>query len=74
MKIIRAVERYIESAEIECEILSSLKDKDKDDDKGIVRLIEHFKFKENYCMVFENLGTSLYEILKMSNFRGFTMK
>jgi len=51
-----------------------LKEKDPENEKGIVKLIEHFAYKKNYCMVFENLGMSLYEVLKKFNYRGFTMK
>ena len=33
-----------------------------------------FHYKKNYCMIFETLGMSLYEILKKYKYRGFSMK
>lgn len=74
MKVIRAVKRYIESAEIECNILNDLNSKDLNDEKGIVQLKEHFRHGSNYCLVFENLGLSLYELLKKFKYTGFSMR
>jgi len=73
MKIIRAVKRYIESAEIECKILRFLREKDPNDEQGIVTLVESFPYYDNFVLIFEPLGLSLYEILKISNYRGFNL-
>lgn len=70
IKMIRAVERYVESAKTEVEILLDLKRKDPEGKFQIVQLIEAFEFKKNYCMIFEKLGLSLYELLKKNEYRG----
>ena len=33
-------------------------------------MIDDFDFKENYCMVFEKLGVSLYDVLVKNEFQG----
>lgn len=35
-----------------------------------VKLIEHFEWRENYCLVFEKLSLNLYECLKLFNNKG----
>ncbi|CAD8075908.1 unnamed protein product [Paramecium sonneborni] len=74
MKCIRAVERYIESAKIETKILWYIQEKDKSGQFNIVRLFTSFERYDNYFMVFERLGKSLYDIIKQNNFIGFPMK
>ncbi len=59
---------------LESKVLKYLREKDKEDKYGIVSLIEYFKYKNNYVMIFEPLGLSLYEILKISNYKGLSMK
>jgi serine/threonine protein kinase len=71
MKVIRAVDRYIDSAKTETEILTYLKKNDPEDKYHIVKLKSAFDFEKNYCMVFEKLGMSLYDFLKKNNYRGF---
>ena len=72
-KIIRAVSRYVKSAKIEAKILCDIKDKVK----RVVRVKNFFKFKkssrhpEQYCLIFEKLGKSLYQYLEDNEFRGF---
>jgi len=39
----------------------------------IVKIYEHFKFQNSYCIVFEKLGPSLYDYLKKRDFEGFTI-
>lgn len=70
--MIRAVPRYIKSAKIEVHILKDILS--KNDGTGrefIVDFKEAFDFKDNYCMVFELLGLSLYEFQKKNDYKGF---
>ena len=60
MKIIRAVKWYVESAEIEAKILFKINDKDIDNISNIYKLYKTFHYKDNYFMIFEQLGPSLY--------------
>ena len=54
-KIIRAVERYVESAKAEEYILKYLDARDHFQNKKIVKLYECFQRKQNYCMIFERV-------------------
>jgi len=81
MKVIRAVKRYVESAQIEANILFDIKKKDPNDEFKIVRLENAFlKYpdrptrEQNYFMIFEKLGKSLYDFLKMNQYQGFIYK
>lgn len=75
-KIIRAVPRYIKSAKIEAKILCDLKDVVQ----GIVRVKNFFRFKktsrhpDQYCILFEKLGKSLYQYLEENDYRGYHLK
>lgn len=81
MKVIRPVERYIESAEIEIEILEKIAKVSKELSEAghkvnskCVRLVDHFFFKdqshEYLAMIFEHLGPSLYEFISSNNYWG----
>lgn len=76
-KIIRAVSRYIRSAVTEAEIVEKIH---KLDTKGVsrcVKVVDHFSFTEkydkHYAIVFEPLGRSLYDIIKINNYRGMSL-
>ena len=81
IKVIRAVPRYLESAEFEARILNDLKKKGGCE-RGIVYLKEQFVNKSkqsckrsgltnNKCLVFEPLGKSLFDFIKDNNYKGF---
>ena len=74
LKMIRAVERYVDSAKTETEILEYILKKDPISKFHNVELVQTFNFGSNYCMVFERLGLSLYELMKKNNYRGFPIK
>lgn len=79
IKIIKSVQRYIEEAQIEVSILQGILTKNGKtiNHPNILRLIDHFPFSKNnknyYGIVFERLGLSLYEFLKMNNFKPFSI-
>ena len=66
--MIRAVERYVESAKEEVRILKELKKQDKNN--YIVKLYDNFSFGHNYCMIFEKLQHSFHDILKDEKYKG----
>lgn len=70
IKIIRSVERYVEAAKIEAEIIQKLNRSDPENKSHVVRLFEHFPLGNNYCLVFEKLGKSLYDVIKMNDYQG----
>jgi CDC-like kinase len=51
--VIRAVERYVESAKSEVQVLRYLAS--RDELGSIVRLRDAFALEENYCLVFERV-------------------
>jgi dual-specificity kinase len=70
--VIRGVERYNESANIEASILE-FTNKEGGKNKGIVYLHEKFVHKDpkdgdHVCLVFETLGKSLYDFIKDNNY------
>lgn len=77
IKVIRPIERYIDSAEIEAEILQHIKKIDVENISHCVNMLEQFKFKDannNYlALVFEKLGKSLFEFIKENNYRGINI-
>jgi serine/threonine protein kinase len=70
IKVIRAVPRYVEAAKIEAEIIERLNKADPEHKSKIVQLIEHFPLDENYCLVFEKLGKSLFDVIKDNQYKG----
>jgi dual-specificity kinase len=76
VKVIRAVKRYNVSAKVEVNILSDIMDKGGAK-YGIVHLKEYFmhteKEGEHMCLVFETLGKSLYDFIKMNGYRGYAL-
>jgi len=80
-KVIRAVKRYVESALTEVSILQDINKKDPNDEHKIVRLYDaFFKYpdqpskEQNYFMIFEKLGMSLYDVLKKNLYKGFSIE
>ena len=76
VKVIRAVKRYNESAKVEVDILSDIMDKGGAQ-FGIVHLKEYFihsdKEGEHMCLVFETLGKSLYDFVKLNSYKGYSI-
>jgi len=73
-KVIRPVQRYIESAVIEAQIIERVQSLDKEGVSRCIRIVEHFQFTEKqeayYAIIFEILGKSLYDFLQANSFRG----
>ena len=73
-QIIRSVHRYIESAKVEATILERVLKADVQGVSGCIIQLEHFEFvrhgKRHYAIVFEELGKSLFQIIKQNNYRG----
>lgn len=75
VKVVRDVEKYTRNAKREANIL---KDVRKADSKGkALCVVMHRTFMHDdrfFCLVFEELGDSLYDFLERNEFRGFWMK
>ncbi|CAD8045434.1 unnamed protein product [Paramecium primaurelia] len=69
MKIVRR--NHVESAQSEADVLFHLKRKGLS--RSFVELYECFHHRGYYCMVFERLGPSLYELMKFYKNHGIPM-
>jgi dual-specificity kinase len=79
VKVIRDVERYVENAKVEAKILERINNIRREfagkhpGGRGIVRLYDVFTHGRFFCMSFERLGKTLYEVIQMNNHVGFYM-
>jgi len=74
IKVIRKVNKYIESAEIEKEILDDIYFEQSRQRKSYcVKLYSTFKFDGHFFMVFEPLGLSLYDLIKKNDYIGLPL-
>ena len=74
MKVIKAEKRHITNAKIEVEILDKLHSYVHAGRSRIVRMVDSFEHGEHYCIVFEELGKSIYDTLLRNDFAGFPMR
>ena len=51
-------------ARTEIDVLNKILENDVNDDKNIVRLLDHFIYRNHQCLVFEILSFNLYELLR----------
>ncbi|KAK9837440.1 hypothetical protein WJX81_002465 [Elliptochloris bilobata] len=71
VKIIRSRKRFHQQGLIEVKLLDHLRKQDAEGRWHIVRMHEHFHFRNHLCIVFELLSVNLYELIKGNGFRGF---
>ena len=69
LKIIRNKKRFHKQALVEVRILAHLRQNDPHDRKNVVKMKEHFTFRNHLCICFEMLHINLYEFLKLNNFK-----
>ena len=75
IKIVRSIEKYVDSAKIEAKILNDVYDKQKQEKFApCVKMYQSFYLEKHFCLVFEPLGMSLYDFIKKNNYRGFSDK
>eukprot|EP01083_Nonionella_stella_P003983 11463_1 len=78
VKIVRSVERYLDAAEIEVDILNKLDRFDISKNSLIIRLYKSFRCEiasiEHYCLIFEKCGRSLYDYIKKNKYNGFQLE
>jgi dual specificity tyrosine-phosphorylation-regulated kinase 1 len=73
IKIIKNKPPFFKQAQIEIRLLELMNKLDPDDKAGIVRLINHFQFREHLCLVFEMLSFNLYDLLRNTQFEGISL-
>lgn len=64
VKIIKSRKPFLIQAKTEIDILNKVNSSDTEDDSNIVRLLDHFMYRNHQCLVFEILSFNLYELLK----------
>ena len=70
LKVLRNQKRLHKQGLIEAGILQSLKERDPDDKRNVVRIVDSFTFRKHLILVFELLSINLYDFLKRNNFGG----
>ncbi|XP_019181713.1 PREDICTED: serine/threonine-protein kinase SRPK-like [Ipomoea nil] len=74
LKIQKSAHHYTEAAMDEIAILKQIAEGDPEDEKCVVKLLDHFKHSgpngQHVCMVFEYLGDNLLTLIKYSDYRG----
>ena len=73
VKITRNKKRFTKQAAVEVKVLQTLKENDKEDKKGIIRLKTFFLFRKHVCMVFDELSMNLFELLQQNHFEGLPL-
>ncbi|MCO5573674.1 hypothetical protein L7F22_027446 [Adiantum nelumboides] len=68
IKVIRSAEKYREAAMIEIDVLHTLAEKDRSGSRGCVQMRRWFDYRNHICIVFERLGSSLYDFLRASGY------
>jgi dual-specificity kinase len=63
----------VDSAKTERNIVKTLNEADPLKRSRIVRFVESFYHYQYYCIVFEPLGPSLYDVVKRNNHTGFPL-
>ncbi|XP_073064672.1 uncharacterized protein [Primulina eburnea] len=74
LKVQKSAEHYTEAAMDEVRILKQIAEGDPEDNKCVVKLLDHFKHSgpngQHVCMVFEYLGDNLLTLIKYADYRG----
>jgi len=75
IKVIREIPKYIRNAKREAEILNDIVAADPKHRSGCVVMYDTFMHDNRiFCLAFEPLGPSLYDLLKRNRFRGFWLQ
>ncbi|KZT20255.1 hypothetical protein NEOLEDRAFT_881230 [Neolentinus lepideus HHB14362 ss-1] len=72
IKIIRNKKRFHHQALVEIKILDNLRKWDHDEKHHVIKMTEHFYFRNHLCIAMELLSINLYELIKANGFVGFT--
>ena len=74
VKVIRDIERYVDSAKIEASIISDVNKGGRRGTELCVKLIGTFYHGRHYCLTFEPLGLSLYDLIKGNGYAPLPME
>jgi dual specificity tyrosine-phosphorylation-regulated kinase 2/3/4 len=72
IKIIRNKKRFHHQALVEIKILDNLRKWDPDEQHYVIKMTDHFYFRNHLCIAMELLSINLYELIKANGFVGFS--
>lgn len=73
IKIIKNKLAFYNQAKIEIKLLQEMAQNDPAGQMHIVKLREHFEFRNHLCLVFELLSYNLYDLIRNTNFQGVSL-
>lgn len=76
VKMIKSKKKFQRQAKIEIKILEFIKAQEAmypKEKSNVVKIIEHFVFRDHICIVFELLGINLYEMIRNGDFKGIEL-
>ncbi|KAF9541985.1 hypothetical protein EC957_002487 [Mortierella hygrophila] len=73
IKIIRNKKRFHCQAVVEVKILDNLNKWDPEAKHNLIRMTDHFYFRNHLCIASELLSINLYEFIKSNSFQGFSL-
>lgn len=74
VKIIKNLPAYNNQGLMEISILEKLNASFSSEKHPLVQLLDHFVFNNHLCLVFEMLGASLFDLLKMNHYNGLDLE
>jgi dual specificity tyrosine-phosphorylation-regulated kinase 2/3/4 len=72
VKLIRNKKRFHHQALVEIKILQNLVDWDPEEKYNVIKMTDHFYFRNHLCISMELLSINLYELIKANSFAGFS--
>jgi dual-specificity kinase len=73
VKVVRQITKYVEAAKVEARILNDIREADHSSISNCVHYYHSFDHLGYFCMVFEALGISLYELVKKNDYQPFPL-
>ena len=73
IKIIKNKKPFLVQAQIEVRLLEMMNRTDHEDKYHVVKLKNHFMWRNHLCLVFELLSYNLYDLLRNTSFRGVSL-
>jgi len=74
VKIIKSVEKYREAAKLEINVLEKINAKDPKGKNLCVQMLNWFDYCGHICIVFELLGTSVFDFMKDNDYQPYPLE
>jgi len=74
VKIIKSVDKYREAAKLEINVLEKLNEKDPTGKNLCVKMLNWFDYCGHICIVFELLGTSVFDFMKDNEYHPYPLE